>query len=78
MHFGEHAGVFSLTKHAVNKVMNLNVGQDATVGEVIDDWIRMLYPWGGRLPKLDEVLREDLKWKLRLFAFGRISRIAEN
>ena len=57
--------------------MNLNVGQDATVGEVIDDWIRMLYSWGGRLPKLDEALREDLKWKLRLFAFGRISRIAE-
>ena len=37
----------------------------------------MLHPCGGRLPKLDEALREDLKWKARLLAFGQISRIAE-
>ena len=56
--------------------MNPNVEQDATVAEVIG-YLRMLHSCGGRLPKLDEALREDLKWKARLLAFGQISRIAE-
>jgi len=35
-------------------------------------WIAMLLPMGGRLPKLDEALRENLEQKVRLSAIGRI------
>ena len=55
---------FLPTKQPANKAMNLDVGQDATVGEVIGY---------ARYTKLDEALREDLKQKARLPAMGRFS-----